>query len=493
MAACLEASVGYVRIREQFGRPVGSFQAVKHHCANLLVARELASAAVWDAARSSDDAAEAELTAAVAATLTLAAFVQAAQQNIQLHGGIGYTWEHDAHLYLRRATALAAIFGPVEPAARAVYELRNAGTTRRASVDLPPEADRHRAEARAFVARWRETPPEQRQSLAAHAGYVVPHWPAPYGRGADAVEQIVIDEELREVPRHSLGLGEWVLPTILQHGNDEQLEQFIWPSLEGTLRWCQLFSEPGAGSDAAAVSTRARRTDGGWLVSGQKVWTSQAHVCQMGLATVRTDPDAPKHAGITAMAIEMDAPGVDVRPLTEITGEALFNEVFFDDVFVPDGNVIGQVGGGWKVARATLANERLSIGSSPVTLEADALIELLGRHPPADDGILREAGTLLAEAQALRALNLQQLDRALSGAEPGVEGNIAKIVVGEHAQRVVNLGMRIAGPAAVLGDEPRWAHDFLFTRCLTIAGGTSEVVRTQIAERILALPREPGL
>jgi alkylation response protein AidB-like acyl-CoA dehydrogenase len=456
----------------------------------MLLATELATASVWDAARTSRDPDEARLTAAVAATVTLSSYVQVAQLNIQLHGGIGYTWEHDAHLFLRRATALSAFFGPSEAAARAVYDIRATGQARRAALDLPPEAETFRAQAREFLETYRATPAAERQIVAARAGYVVPHWPKPYGRAASPIEQIVIDDELAELPSQSLGLGEWVLPTILQHGTDEQRERLLQPSIEGRLRWCQLFSEPGAGSDAAAVTTRANRTDGGWLVTGQKVWTSDARACQMGLATVRTDPTVAKHAGITAMAIEMDAKGVEVRPLIELTGKSLFNEVFFDEVFVPDRNVVGAVDGGWRVARATLANERLSIGGHPSTLEADALLELLTRHDPLDDGVLREAGALLAEGQVLRALNLQQIERALSGGEPGLEGNVGKTVGGEHAQRVVNLGMRIAGPSGVLGGEPTWAHDFLFTRCLTIAGGTSEVIRTQIAERLLGLPRE---
>ena len=492
IAAVLRASVAYVGVREQFGRPVGSFQAVKHHCADLLLAAELATAAVWDAARTSSEGDEAELTAAVAAVLGLTPAVRAAQKAIQLHGGIGYTWEHDAHLYLRRAAALDALLGSSDAAAARVQELRAAGTVRRASVDLPQaEAEGHRADARAFLAAWRAAPEADRQQLAARAGYVVPHWPRPYGRGGDPVEQVVIDEELGELPRQSLGLGEWVLPTILQHGTDEQRDRYLWPSLEGQLRWCQLFSESGAGSDAAAVSTRARRTDGGWLVTGQKVWTSDARNCQRGLATVRTNTEAPKHRGITAMVIDMHAKGVEVRPLTEITGEALFNEVFLDDVFVPDSDVVGAVDGGWRVARATLANERLSIGGNPVTVEAHELLPLAQRYGADDTGTRRDVGRLLSEAQGLHALNLQQVERALSGAEPGVEGGVAKLVGGEHAQRVVDLGLRIAGPAAVLGLEPTWSRDFLFTRCLTIAGGTSEVVRNQLAEAVLGLPREP--
>jgi alkylation response protein AidB-like acyl-CoA dehydrogenase len=369
-----------------------------------------------------------------------------------------------------------------------VSSLRGAGHRATPTVALPETAEGFRRQAREFLATYRAAPPERRQAVAARAGYVVPHWPAPYGRGADAVEQLVIEEELAELPRQSLGLGEWVLPTILQYGTDEQRERWMWRSLDGELRWCQLFSEPGAGSDAAAVSTRAVPVAGGWRLTGQKVWTSEAHICQWGLATVRTDPDAPKHRGITAMAVDVHAPGVEVRPLTEITGESLFNEVFLDDVFVPDSDVIGAVNDGWRVARATLANERLSIGSNPITVTADALLELRAAGLPATTSHDVAVGGLLSEAYALQCLNAQQLFRALSGAEPGVEGNIAKLVGAEHAQHIVNLGMRINRGAAV-GNDPRWVHDYLFARCLTIAGGTSEVVRTQIAERILDLPR----
>jgi alkylation response protein AidB-like acyl-CoA dehydrogenase len=265
----------------------------------------------------------------------------------------------------------------------------------------------------------------------------------------------------------------------------------MWPSLEGDLRWCQLFSEPGAGSDAAAISTRARRVEGGWSVTGQKVWTSDARACQRGLATVRTDPSAGKHAGISVMAIDMQATGVEVRPLVEITGETLFNEVFFEEVFVPDGDVVGEVNAGWRVARAALGNERISIGGGSSSLGADSLLGLLERQRAGDVGFLREVGALLAEGQALRMLNLRQAARAVAGSEPGVEGSLAKAFGAEHAQRVAALGMRIAGAAVLLGEEPTLEHDFFYTKCLTIAGGTSEVLRNQIAERILGLPREP--
>ena len=192
---------------------------------------------------------------------------------------------------------------------------------------------------------------------------------------------MIIEDALHGLDKPSLGLGEWVLPTLLQHGSAEQVDRLIWPSLEGELRWCQMFSEPGAGSDAAAVATKARRVDDGWVVSGQKVWTSDAVNCQRGLATVRTDPNVRKHKGITAMIIDLADPAVRIRPLTEITGETLFNEVLFDDVFVPDRDVVGAVNDGWSVAMAAFGNERVSIGGGSVTMTADALIDLLGASP----------------------------------------------------------------------------------------------------------------
>jgi 3-oxochol-4-en-24-oyl-CoA dehydrogenase len=490
LSACTEMATVYAATRAQFGRPIGSFQAVKHHCANMLVDSELAVAVAWDAARAAG--AEADLAAAMAAGHVLPAYQRAALQNVQIHGGIGYTWEHDAHLFVRRATVLLAFVGGVPALRDAVIELQSAGLRRRHSVDLPPEAEQYREAAAEFRAGLARTDEGEQQKLWARSGYLHPHWPRPYGRAADSVEQLIIEEVLDGLDKPSLGLGEWVLPTLLQHGSEEQIKRLTWPSLEGELRWCQLFSEPSAGSDAAAVATKAKKVDDGWLVTGQKVWTSDAMNCQRGLATVRTDPNAPKHKGITAMIIDLADPGVEVRPLTEITGETLFNEVFFNEVFVPDHDVVGAVNSGWTVAMATFGNERVSIGGGSVTLPADELIGLLARYRAGDGGLAREVGALLIEAYALAALNLRQAARAVFDAGPGIEGNIAKLFGAEHAQRVAELALTVAGSAVLTGGEGDVVHDYLFSRCLTIAGGTSEVLRNLVAERILGLPREPA-
>ncbi|MBB2773212.1 UNVERIFIED_ORG: alkylation response protein AidB-like acyl-CoA dehydrogenase [Mycolicibacterium obuense] len=490
LAACTEMAAAYAATRQQFGRPIGSFQAVKHHCANMLVDTELAVAVTWDAARAGG--AEADLAVTMAAGHALPAYQRVALQNVQVHGGIGYTWEHDAHLYIRRATVLQAFAGDQDALRDRVIELQSRGVRRGHSVDLPPEAEQYRQAAEDFRAELDTAGADDRQKLWARSGYLQPHWPKPYGRGADSVEQLIIEDVLQGLDKPSLGLGEWVVPTLLQHGSAEQIERLMWPSLEGEIRWCQLFSEPGAGSDAAAVATKARRVDGGWVVSGQKVWTSDAVNCQRGLATVRTDPNVPKHKGITAMVIDLADPAVQIRPLTEITGETLFNEVFFDDVFVSDRDVVGAVNAGWTVAMAAFGNERVSIGGGSVTMTADALIDLLARHRSGDTGLARDVGALLIEAYTLAALNLRQAARAVFDSGPGIEGNIAKLFGAEHAQRVAELALRIAGPALLVGEEPAVVHDYLFSRCLTIAGGTSEIVRNLVAERILGLPRDPA-
>lgn len=491
LAACTEMATAYAGTREQFGRPIGSFQSVKHHCANMLVDTELATAVTWDAARATG--AEADVAAAMAAGHALTAYQRVALQNVQVHGGIGYTWEHDAHLYIRRATVLQTFAGGQDVLRDTVIELHDRGARRGHTVDLPEGAEQYRQAALEFRTELEAAgDADDNQKLWARSGYLQPHWPKPYGLGADSVEQLIIEDALSGLEKPSLGLGEWVVPTLLQHGSAEQVERLLWPSLEGEVRWCQLFSEPGAGSDAAAVATRAKRADGGWVISGQKVWTSDAVNCQLGLATVRTDPDVPKHKGITAMVINLADPAVQVRPLTELTGETLFNEVFFNDVFVPDHDVVGAVNAGWGVAMAAFGNERVSIGGGSVTMTADALIELRARHQPGDTGLAREVGALLIESYTLATMNLRQAARAVFDTGPGIEGNIAKLFGAEHAQRVAELAMRIAGPAILLGGDPDVVHDYLFSRCLTIAGGTSEIVRNLIAERILRLPRDPA-
>ncbi|HVB92482.1 MAG TPA: acyl-CoA dehydrogenase [Acidimicrobiales bacterium] len=496
MAACTDQAVEYAKQRVQFGRTIGTFQAVKHHCADLLVAAELAVAAVWDAARAGhDDDDQFALTAAMAAQLAFSPYVHSAQMNIQVHGGIGFTWEHDAHLYLRRALALNALLGSPSDAEDVTAQATK-GATRGVSLDLPPEAEAIRAEVRVEAERLGRLSGDAQRRALVDSGLMVPHWPRPWGRGAGAVEQIVIDEELAaagvKVP--GLGITGWNIMTVNQYATADQVERWVLKTLMGEYVWCQLFSEPDAGSDAAAVKTRGARVEGGWVVNGQKVWTSGAQYCHLGLATVRTNPDVPKHAGITTMVIDMHAPGVEVRPLRQITGSADFNEVFFNDVFVPDDDVVGTPDDGWTVARSTLGNERVSIGGgSGGIFPSMDLLDLLGRQGARVPGAAARVGAVLAKDHALKVLNLRRAQRAVVGAGPGPEGNVTKLVLAEHGHVRATLQADLVGDkVAFLVDDGAFAgFTQLATRAMSIAGGTSEITRNQIAERILGLPRDP--
>jgi alkylation response protein AidB-like acyl-CoA dehydrogenase len=463
----------------------------------MLVVAEQATATVWDAARAADSGEQAfELMAACAATLAFPAYVHNAELNIQVHGGIGFTWEHDAHLHLRRSVTMRGLFGGREAPAD-VYTHTAKGVVRENSIDLPPEAEQMRAELRAEVATWSELDEKQLRERMIETGYVMPHWPKPWGRAADAVEQLVIEQELAEsgFKRPDYGITGWVILTLIQHGTAEQIERFVNPALRHDQVWCQLFSEPGAGSDAAAVSTKAVRVDGGWLVTGQKVWTSNAQHCQLGLATVRTDPSASKHAGITTVIIDMSRPGVEVRPLRQITGGSEFNEVFFNDVFVPDRDVVGHPNDGWTVARATLGNERVSIGGGAAGTHgaASTIVDLTQQFGDRVAGAPERAGRFLAEDHALRLLNLRRAARSVAGAEPGPEGNVTKLLIAEHVVARAGLSAELFGSDVGLLSRPAKVTGLLVlgSRGMTIAGGTSEVTRNQIAERILGLPRDP--
>ncbi|KZS70071.1 acyl-CoA dehydrogenase [Mycobacterium kansasii] len=496
-ADCVDAAVAYAKVRQQFGRTIATFQAVKHHCANMLVAVESGIAAVWDAARAaSEDEEQFRLIAAVAAALAFPAYARNAELNIQVHGGIGFTWEHDAHLHLRRALVTAGLLGGDAPA-RDVFDRAAAGATRANSLDLPPEAEELRIRIRADAAEIAALDKKAQLDKLIETGYVMPHWPIPWGRAADAVEQLVIEEEFGKagIKRPDYSITGWVILTLIQHGTAWQVERFVEKALRQEEIWCQLFSEPDAGSDAASVKTRATRVDGGWKINGQKVWTSGAQYCARGLATVRTDPDVPKHAGITTVIIDMKSPGVEVRPLRQITGGSEFNEVFFNDVFVPDEDVVGAPNSGWTVARATLGNERVSIGGSGSFYEglAAKLVQLAQRGADRLAGAEVRVGYFLAEDHALRLLNLRRAARSVEGAGPGPEGNVTKLKLAEHmiegaALSAALLGPEIAlleGPGAVVGRMVMGA------RGMAIAGGTSEVTRNQIAERILGMPRDP--
>jgi alkylation response protein AidB-like acyl-CoA dehydrogenase len=494
---CTELAAAYAKERQQFGRPIAMFQAVKHHCANMAVATEMATGAVWDAARAGASGGE-QLTyaAAVAATLAGPAADLCANLNTQVHGGIAITWESDAHLYIRRATALLAYLQP-DQAAQRLTDLARKGVARPKAVDLPAEAEQFRAEVRAFAERVAGLTEAEQLDALIETGYVMAHWPKPYGRGAGPVEQLVIEEEFSAhgITRPKLGITAWNILTLIQYATADQLERWVLPALRGEVIWCQLFSEPDAGSDAAAVKTKATRVEGGWLVNGQKVWTSDAQEAGMGLATIRTNPDVPKHQGITTMVIDMHAEGVEVRPLKMAMGISMFNEVFFTDVFVPDDDVVGPIDGGWTVARATLGNESVSIGGGETALSTPgtAFLAPFDAHPERLAGGAARIGRYLAEYQAMSLLNLRSTHRAVAGGEPGPEGAITKLVLSELGHEAAAIFVAIDGPESLYTDGANFMTNVfvLMHRGMSIAGGTSEIKRNQIGERILGLPRDP--
>lgn len=528
---CLDTATEHARNREQFGRPIGQFQGVKHRLADMLVSVEQAVAATWDAVRVLDrdgpesgtsatagetgagaeagtgtgtgetgagTGGQGRMAARVAGALALDAYVEAAKGTIQVLGGTGFTWEHDAHIHLRRSITLRQMAGGTAPMRAEAARLAVSGCRRNLSVDLPREAERLAdtlapvVEAIAAMA----DPAEQRRQMA-DTGLLAPHWPAPWGRDAGPVEQLVIDQLCARAGLHrpNLAVAAWALPTIIAHGTADQTDRWVLPTLRGELEWCQLFSEPGAGSDLAALRTRATRAEGGWSLSGQKVWTSVAARAHMGICLARTNPDAPKHQGITYFLVDMSSPGVEIRPLREITGDELFNEVFFDECFVPDDCVVGEVDGGWRLARTTLANERVSLSSgSALGGSLEAAITWLSAHPDACDPVtLDRLGGLVADAQSLALLGVRATLRSVGGLQPGPESSVRKLVGAEFEQRVHEFGLDVLGPDGVTTDREGSApaYGLLQSRCLTIAGGTSEVQRNVIGERLLGLPRDP--
>jgi len=500
---CLETASEYAKVRVQFGRPIGQFQAIKHALADMLVEVEQSAAVAWDAAAAWSGATPADeraLSAQAAGALTLHAAAHCAKQCVQILGGIGFTWEHDAHFYLKRAMATRQLVADVGILEDGVAGLALAGTRRGLAADLPPEADDRRAALRPLVQEVASQQGEAQRAALVETGLLAPHWPAPWGLSADPLDQLVIEEELADVGviRPNLAVGAWALPTIIAHGTEAQQERWVRPTLLGQLSWCQLFSEPGAGSDLAALSTRAEPVDGGWVLNGQKVWTSLAKTADFGICLARSEAGAPKHAGITYFIVDMHAEGIDIRPLRELTGAALFNEVFLNDVFVPDDAVIGNRGEGWRIARTTLSNERVSMSSgASFGHGVESLLRTIGRRGPGAVPVRTgDLGRLLVEAQSLALLGLRSTLRTLSGVDPGSGSSVRKLLGVEHEQRVQEMGMAVYGAdGAVLdGDAQRWEEGFLATRCLTIAGGTSEVQRNVIAERMLGQPRdaEPG-
>ncbi|MBL7492106.1 acyl-CoA dehydrogenase [Frankia sp. AgB1.9] len=503
----LTTGVEYVKVREQFGQVVGSFQAIKHRCARMLVRVETMSAAAWDAARAVEQGDEQlALAAAEAAVLCLAGATELGLDTVTLLGGIGYTWEHDTHLYWRRAMALESLLGPVSAFEHRLGELVGGapretvgqsaaagGLTRDFTLELPDEDPAFRARIASVLSEVASLPAADQQRRLADEGLVLPHYPRPYGIAATPLEQLVIQQEYERsgVTQPKTIIGEWAMPTILAHGTDEQKATLVPATLRGEITWCQLFSEPGAGSDLAALSTRAEKVEGGWRLNGQKVWNSMAERANYGICLARTNPDVPKHRGISYFLVDMKTPGIDVRPLREANGNYLFNEVFFTDVLVPEDRIVGEPDKGWALARTTLGNERVAMGGMrELRMDLPALAasgELV--TDPGD--VRRDIGALYALAFALSAMSLRSTLRTLSGLRPGAEASVAKVAASFLNTDVGTRVLRWFGPAAASADGPAAAavHQYLSIPPHLIGGGTIEIQLNVISERVLGLPR----
>jgi alkylation response protein AidB-like acyl-CoA dehydrogenase len=361
---------------------------------------------------------------------------------------------------------------------------------------------------RAFVAHHAPDgvyPPDWNRRLA-EGGYVVPHWPRPWGLDASPAEQLEIDEAMRELrvprPMNPIGIG-WAGPTLLVAGSDEQRAQWLPGILDGSQIWCQLFSEPAAGSDLAGLTTQAVRDGDEFVVNGQKVWTTLAHIARFGILLARTDPDAEQHLGITYFVVDMHTPGIEVRPLVQMTGTHEFNEVFFTDVRVPAANVVGVEHDGWRLAKVTLGNERVSLsgegalwGRGPTAAD---VVSLVRAHGGTGDAILRQrVAQLYIEAELLRLIRLRTVSARVRGLEPGPEASVRKALSDEHGQHVMAMAKELTGTYGLLDDrgpygEPdrgEWHYGYLYSRALTIGGGTSEVQRNILGEKVLGLPRD---
>ncbi|KAF0845952.1 acyl-CoA dehydrogenase [Nocardia caishijiensis] len=498
MSWCVSTAAEYAKTRVQFGRPIGQFQGVKHKCAHMGIALEKARAVLWDAAYALDrDDDTADYAAAIAALIIPDAAVEVAQDCIQVHGGIGFTWEHDAHLYYRRALASRGQLGGRDERAEAVAGYALAGTTLSNELELPAEAERIRAGIRAELAEIAAIDDEDDQLVAlGDGGWNLPHLPRPYGRSASPLEQVVISQEIKAsgIAMPQLLMGTWAVGAIVPHGDERQKRELVVPTLRGEYVWCQLFSEPGAGSDLASLTTKAVKVDGGWRVTGQKIWTTVAQFAQWAMLIARTSPDKPKHEGITYFVLDMSSPGITVRPLREMTGSALFNEVFLDDVFIPDENVVGAVDDGWHVARTTLAGERVALSQKmeAYATDTDLLRFAIGRDlsPVARYRV----GELMAESRAVDVIGSRVVLKQLSGIDVSTTSSVGKLLgmgLGQAISEFIVAELGVAGVVSVPGERSDHAMEQLIAgRATTIYGGTTEVQLNVIGERMLGLPRD---
>lgn len=386
--------------------------------------------------------------------------------------------------------------------------------------DMPADDDPRRLEVR----EWLRANPNPSGRALAEAGYVAPHWPRPYGLAATPIHQLIIDEELRRAnvkrPQNAIGIG-WAGPTILAGGTPQQHEKYLMRILSGEDFWCQLFSEPDSGSDLAGLSTRAVRDGDTYVINGSKIWTSGGHLSKLGILIARTNPEAPKHRGISYFVCPMDLPGIELQPVIDMTTAHSFNQVFFNDVRLPAECLIGAENDGWRLAKVTLGNERVSLsgagslwGTGPSAY--DLIDAIKATQVQLGSAFREQLASLYIEAEVLRLMRLRTLTAAVRGREPGAEASVQKLLADEHGQHVMAAAKAFVGAHGMLtgsgpvghladagaptevnlkvgqypGVDPVWHYGFLFSPALTIGGGTWAVQRNIVAERALGLPHD---
>ena len=455
-----DTAAAYAKIREQFGRPIGQFQAIKHRCAEMFARTERATAAVWDAARAIDEGIEKPRfcsrirgcsggDASPSCRTVLRAGLHPGTRRYRFHLGARHQRLLPARGRARR------VFGRAADYPQRVVDTATATGVRKLDIDLDPETEKLRDEIRAEVAALAAIPSEERMTALVEGGWVMPYLPKPWGRAAPPIEQIITAQEFTSgrVRRPMLGIASWLVPSIVAYGTEEQKQRFLPPTLRGEMIWCQLFSEPGAGSDLAGLSTKATKVDGGWRITGQKIWTTGAQYSQWGALLARTDPSAPKHNGITYFLLDMASEGVEVEPLRELTGIEFFNKVFIDDVFVPDDQVLGEVNRGWEVSRNTLTAERVSIGSAEArTWRAWTAWSTSSRDEQLDEISQNRAGQLLAEGHAAKILNMRSTLLTLAGGDALPSAAISKLLSMRTAQGYAEFGLSTFGIDGAIAD-----------------------------------------
>ena len=543
---CVEEVTAYLRTREQFGKVIGTFQALQHSAAMLLVNSELATAAAWDAVRAADEPPDQHrIAAAGAATIAISPIPDLVLDALTLFGAIGYTWEHDLHLYWRRAISLAGSIGPASRWARLLGRL-GCAKQRDMSVNLG-DAD---SDFRSWVAETLDAALQLRndkpgrqgdyenhatgpqRTLIAEAGLIAPHWPAPWGVDAGPLRQLIIDEEFAKRPglvRPSLGIAEWILPAVLAGAPRELQESLIPGTQRNDITWCQLFSEPGSGSDLAGATTRAEFKGNRWVINGQKVWTTSAHHADYGLLLARTDVNVPKHQGLSYFVLEIRQPGVEVRPLRQMNGHASFNQVFFTDAEVPPDLLVSEVGRGWAVATTTLMHERRGAdgisrwgqstgrvgkiydeerAENATVMEpykwypqragrVDLVVERAQASGRNTDPVVRqEIAKLLTMSKAAEWTARRARAAQMQGRPQGPEGSLGKLVSSHVARAAARVHTMLLGADAMLTGEDSPMNGLLAEILVSvpagsIAGGTDEIQRNIISERVLGMPKEP--